>query len=379
MPNGPGDSMSAAATPQQQKASKLHIGWIMPPFVRELPVDATDDEAAATQLYELVTGLMPNHPPELQYRFALGLSAQLELMVEANVIYAGLCPLEFEGDPGLSTIVVSQVEHDGENEAAVLQATRETLERKYPDDEWDSVELNCGPALLRSGISSFVISAEWSASGREIPVTQSQMQAYIPLPDTSEMLIFEITSQAGEHWGLHAELFREILNTVDWGTGQEIADYRAMRSSPVSASAEPDEAVQKALYWHSSRLLDAAAVRGRVGGASPVATTTCTDCWAKGLRTPCSAKHLWSIDFVPVVELSGAISRVVEKFSVNGWEAEAGEAEETMRAWEVDASGKRVGHSFRISVDMGTGRIEAEVTSPCSRSLHSAPTDSAFG
>ncbi len=295
------------------------------------------------------------------------------------MIYAGLCPLEFEGNPGLSAIVVSQVEHDAENEAAVLQTTRETLERKYPDDEWDSVELNCGTALLRSGISSFVISAEWSASGREIPVTQSQMQAYIPLPDTSEMLIFEITSQAGEHWGLHVELFREILNTVDWGTDQEVADYRAMRSSPLSASVEPDESVQKALYWHSSRLLDAAAVRGRVEGASPVATTTCADCWAKGLRTPCSAKHPWSIDLVPVDELSGALSRVAEKFSVNGWKSEAGEAEGVLCAWEVDASGERVGHSLSLSVDIGAGRIEAEVASPCNRSVHSSPTDSAFG
>ncbi|MFJ9618872.1 hypothetical protein [Streptomyces noursei] len=380
MSNDAGDSMTTAMPPQQQKPTKLRIGWIMPPFVRELPVDAMDDEAAATQLYELVTDLLPHHPQDYQYRFALGLSAQLEPMVEANVIYAGLCPLEVEGRPSLSTIVVSQVVHDGADESEALRKTRETLERKYPEDDWESVELSCGPALVRIGMSSYVISAEWSASGRELPVTQSQMQAYIPLPGTAEMLIFELSSQAGEDWDLHAELFREILNTVDWGTDQEIADYRAMRTAPsASATIEPDEAVKKALYWHSSRLLDVIALRGRVGGQDPVATITCAECWAKGLRTPCSAKHVWHIDLVPVGELRGALSRVTAEFSASGWESEPTEAGHTVRAWEVDTSGNRMGHSFTLSLDETAVRLAAEVASPCARSAGAAPTDSAFG
>ncbi|UJB44291.1 hypothetical protein [Streptomyces sp. A1-5] len=374
------DSMTTVMPPHQQKSTKLRIGWIMPPFVRELPVDAIDDEVAATQLYELVTDLLPNHPQDHQYRFALGLSAQLEPMVEANVIYAGLCPLEVEGRPSLSTIVVSQVVHDGADESEALRKTREILERKYPDDDWESVELSCGPALIRVGMSSYVISAEWSASGRELPVTQSQMQAYIPLPGTTEMLIFELSSQAGEDWDLHAELFREVLNTVDWGTDQEVADYRAMRSAPsASASTEPDEAVKKALYWHSSRLLDAIALRGRVGGHDPVATITCADCWAKSLRTPCSAKHVWHIDLVPAGELRGALSRVSAEFSASGWESETTEAGGTLRAWAVDASGNRAGHSFTLSVDASAVRLTAEVTSPCTRSTGAAPTGSIFG
>ncbi|MYT29014.1 MULTISPECIES: hypothetical protein [unclassified Streptomyces] len=380
MPNETSDTMTTTMPPSQQKSTKLRIGWIMPPFVRELPVDAVDDEAAATQLYELVTDLLPNHPQDHQYRFALGLSAQLEPMVEADVIYAGLCPLEVEGRPSLSTMVVSQVVHDGADESEALRKTRETLERKYPDDDWEPVELNCGPALIRVGTSSYIISAEWSASGRELPVTQSQMQAYIPLPGTAEMLIFELSSQEGEDWDLHAELFREILNTVDWGTDQEIADYRAMRSAPsVSAPADPDEAVKKALYLHSSRLLDAIALRGRVGGQDPVAVITCADCWAEGLRTPCSAKHVWHIDLVPAGELPGALSRVAAEFSANGWESETTEAGDTVHAREVDTSGNRVGHSFTLSLDATAVRLTAEVASPCTRSTGTTPTGSVFG
>ncbi|MFK0293894.1 hypothetical protein ACIQU6_25970 [Streptomyces sp. NPDC090442] len=380
MPNDAGDTTTRTTTPQQRQATKLHIGWIMPPFVRELPVNAVDDEAAATQLHALVTDLLPDHPAEYQYRFALGLSAQLEPMAEADVIYAGLCPLEVDERPGLSTLVVSQVAHDAENETAALRKTRETLERKYPDDDFQSVELTCGTALLRVGTSSYVISAEWSVSGRELPVSQSQMQGYIPLPGTAEMLIFELTSQAGEDWDLHVELFREILNTVDWGTDLEIADYRTMRSAPsVPASVEPAEAVKKALYRCSSRLLDAVALRGRVGGPDSLAAITCEGCWGKGLRTPCSAKHVWHIDLVPGSALPAALSRVVAAFSDNGWESERGETGDAVRAWEVDISGNRLGHSFVLAVDVAAGRLTAEVASPCDRAVDAEPTGSVFG
>lgn len=70
MSDDAGDATAGAPSPQQ-RASGLRIGWIMPPFLHELPVNAVDDEAAADQLYTLVTELLPDHPPEYQYRFAL--------------------------------------------------------------------------------------------------------------------------------------------------------------------------------------------------------------------------------------------------------------------------------------------------------------------
>lgn len=379
MPNDAGDATAGTPT-LRDRASGLRIGWIMPPFLRELPVDAINDEAAADQLYALVTELLPDHPPEYQYRFALGLSAQLEPMAAANVIYAGLCPLEVEGRPSMSTIVVSQLEHDGEDEAELLRTTRELLERKYPDDDCRAVELTCGPALTRSGTSRFVINAEWSATGNEQPVVLTQLQAYIPLPGTAEMLVFELSSQASEDWNLHAEVFGEILNTVDWGTDQEVEDYRAMkggRSTGASAAAAPDESVKKGLYWHSSRLLDAIALRGRMGEQEPVGATTCQDCWTKGLRTPCLATHRWHIDLPADDDLPGALSRVTAASSTNGWESETTATGITVRGWEIDTPGKRVGHSFTVSIDISARRIAAEVTSPCTRA--SAPADSLFG
>ncbi|GCD42137.1 hypothetical protein [Streptomyces paromomycinus] len=379
MPNGAGDATADAPSPERE-SSRLHIGWIMPPFVHELPVNAVDDEAAADQLYALATELLPHHPPEYQYRFALGLSAQLEPMAAANVIYAGLCPLEVEGRPSLSTIVVSQLEHDSTDEAELLRQTRELLERKYPDDDCQAVELTCGPALTRIGTSRFVVDAEWSASGEELPAVLTQMQAYIPLPGTAEMLVMELSSQAGETWGLHAEVFSAILNTVDWGTDQEVEDYRAMQgggSADMLALVEPDESVKKNLYWHSSRLVDAVALRGRVGGGE-VASLTCAECWAKGLRSACSARHTWYIGEVRSSDLTCALPRVVEAFASQGWrtdDASTGERVELRAGNETPE--RSVGHAFTAAVDVKAGRFTAAVTTPCSRA--SAPGDSLFG
>ncbi|QIK08358.1 hypothetical protein G7Z12_22335 [Streptomyces sp. ID38640] len=379
MSNDAGD-VTADAPSLKSKTSRLHIGWIIPPFIHELPVNAVDDEAAADQLYSLVTELLPHHPPEYQYRFTLGLSAQLEPMAAANVTYAGLCPLEVEGRPSLSTIVVSQMEHDSEDEAELLRKTRELLERKYPDDDCQTVELTCGPALTRIGTSRLVINAEWSASGNELPVVLTQMQAYIPLPSTAEMLVFELSSQASEDWGLHAEVFGEILNTVDWGTEQEVEDYRAMQgggSAGASATVATDESVKKALYWHSSRLVDAVALHGSMGGGD-VASLTCAECWAKGLRSACSARHSWYIGEVTSGDLTRALPRVIESFASQGWRTGGESTGERVRLRAGDeAPEQSAGYAFTASVDIESGTFTAEVTAPCTRAA--APADSLFG
>ncbi|MFI7094955.1 hypothetical protein [Streptomyces lydicus] len=373
-----GDGTRPSTAAPLQRPSKLNVGWIMPPFVHELPVTATDDETAAEQLHALVTEILPEHPPEFQYRFALGISAQLEPMAAADVIYAGLCLLEVEERPSFSTIVVSQVRHDSKDDAELLRTTQGALERKFPDDEYRTVELTCGGALMRAGASEFVIDADWSASGRELLVQQLQMQAYVPLPGTDEMLIFELSSPAGADWGLHTELFHEVLNTIDWGTDQEIADYRAMRQS-APTTLEADESATKELYWHSSRLLDALAVRGRMSGGERVSSITCQECWEKGLRTSCSATHEWQINFPPETDTSHILSRVSQFSASLGWESEVSGESHSVRGWEAGQHDFRAGHSFALALSEDSGRITAKVTSPCSRSLHASTADSAFG
>ncbi|MEU5238636.1 hypothetical protein ACH4UR_27055 [Streptomyces lydicus] len=349
----------------------------MPEFVRELPVNATETDAVADSLYTLATDLMPEHSAAEQFRFALGVGAQLEAMAEADVIYAGLCFLEVEGRPTASTILVSQVEHDGEDEAAVLRTTREALERKHPDDDFRTVELPCGPALSRVGSSGFVMAAEASPTGREELIPQSEIQVFVPLPDTSEMLIFELASPSPDGWDLHSELFAEILKTIDWGTDQEIEEYRTMRqAAPVTA--EPDDAVKQEIFWHSSRLMDAAALRGTPGGGQQINALTCESCWEKGLRSPCSATHSWRIENAAPEGLQDVLTRVTAVFSAGGWRSERTGASGSVRVWATESAPPRSsGYSFRASVDLVTHTFAAEVASPCTRA--GAPADSAFG
>ncbi|GGN60746.1 hypothetical protein GCM10012285_59070 [Streptomyces kronopolitis] len=371
-----GDEVANAAA-AVRRPSKLNVGWIMPPFIHELPVSAADDETAAEQLYALVTEILPEHPAELQYRFALGISAQLEPMAAADVIYAGLCLLTVEQRPSLSTIVVSQVRHESEDDAALLRTTQGVLELKFPDDEYRTLELACGPALVRAGVSEFVIDADWSISGRELTVQQSQIQSYIPLPGTSEMLIFELSSPAGMDWELHTELFHEILNTIDWGTDQEVADYRSIRQS-TSVALEADDSVKKELHWYSSRLLDALGVRGRMRGGGRVNPVTCQKCWDRGLRTPCSATHDWRMELPQQTDIVAALSRVANFSATLGWESEVSDGSTVIRSWEVGDE-EKAGFRFALGVTEGTEQIASEVTSPCNRSLRASVTESTFG
>ncbi|MEV5597352.1 hypothetical protein [Streptomyces sp. NPDC052496] len=358
--------------------SRLHIGWIMPPFVHELPVDAPDADAAAERLHALATELMPEHSAEDQYRFALGIGAQLEAMIEADVIYAGLCFLDVDERPSASTIMVSQVEHDSTDDEELLRVTRELLERKHPDDEYRTVELPCGPALTRIGSMAFLINGEWSPTGQELPVQQSQIQVYIPLPGTRDMLVFSLDCPSPEAWELHSELFAEILKTVDWGTDQEIEDYRAMRQSAPVAAAEPDAAVQQELFWHSSRLLDAVALRARMVGGEQTTSVTCEACWSKGLRSACSARHGWRLEDVPPADLASALSRIDSAFSSQGWQVEPADHGAGLRARAGEAAAERSsGYSFTLTADAASGTFSVEVSSACERI--SVASDSLFG
>ncbi|MET9290530.1 hypothetical protein [Streptomyces sp. NPDC003077] len=371
------DGRAPAAAPPVRQPTRLNIGWIMPPFVRELPVDAPDAGTAAQALHRLTTELMPEHSTDERFRFALLLGAQLESMVEADVVYAGLCFLEVDERPTASTILVSQVEHDAEDDEHLLVTVRELLERKHPGDDYRRVELPCGPALTRVGASGFVLAAESSPTGRDEPVEQFLVQVFVPLPGTGEMLVFELASPSPEGWDLHCELFAEVLKTVDWGTDQEIADYAAVRQAPPEHPA-PSEALRRDLFWHSSRLLDALAVHGPMEGGRQVTSLTCPDCWAKGLRSACSAQHAWSVERVRAADLTEALGRAVAAFSGRGWVTESAGTDATVRLRAGDTVPERsIGYSFLLTADHGAGVLRVEVSSLCTRG--STDAKSVFG
>ncbi|MGW7572583.1 hypothetical protein [Streptomyces sp. NPDC054765] len=135
--------------------------------------------------------------------------------------------------------------------------------------------------------------------------------------------------------------------------------------------------MKQALYWHSSRLMDAVALHGSMGGGQ-VTSVTCAQCWAKGLRSACSARHGWHIGSVTTGDLSRALPRAVASFASRGWQTETESTGERIRVWAGDdVPAQSAGYAFTASADTEAGRFTAEVTAPCTRA--SAPADSLFG
>lgn len=204
-------------------ANRMHVGWIMPPFLQELPVDATDADEAARRLKDIAIAVLPNRTEEDQYAFALQLGSELEPMKDSGVIYAGLCFLEVDSQPTASTITVSQVQH-GQDEPTLLSTVERTLSLQYRHDEIQQSELPCGPCVTRIGPAPFQF--EDARTGEAQRVERTLLQIYIPLPGSGEMMIFELSVHSAAGWDLHSELFAEILKTIDWTTDEEVAQQQ---------------------------------------------------------------------------------------------------------------------------------------------------------
>ena len=205
--------------------SRVHVGWIMPPFLHELPVDAVTADEAAVRLKEIALAFLPDRTEQDRYVFALQLGSQIEPMKEAGVIYAGLCFLEDQGQPTASTITVSQVQH-GQDETTLLATIEHSLSRQNRHDEVQLSVLPCGPCVTRLGFAPFQF--ENPATGAMQRVERNLLQVYIPLPNSGEMLIFELSVNSPGGWDLHSEIFAEVLKTIDWATDDEIAEQREL-------------------------------------------------------------------------------------------------------------------------------------------------------
>jgi hypothetical protein len=205
--------------------SRIHVGWIMPPFLHELPVDAVTADEAAARLKEIALAFLPDRTEEDQYLFALQLGSRLEPMTEAGIIYAGLCFLEDQGQPTFSTITASQIQH-GQDETTLLTTIEQSLSRQYRQDEVQQSALPCGPCVTRLGFAPFQF--DNPATGAPEYVGRTLLQVYIPLPHSGEMLIFELSVNGPDGWDLHSEVFAEVLKTIDWTTDDEIAEQREL-------------------------------------------------------------------------------------------------------------------------------------------------------
>lgn len=364
--------VQAHQIPGVPPSSNLRAGWLMPPFFHELPLDAPDADTAAERLYTIATTVLPDHSTDDQYAFALLLAAQVEPMAEGNVISAGMCFLEAEGKPTASTVQVAQLPHESQDNE-IIATLLETLRGAYPRDEVEETSLPCGPAVTRIGPAPFAV--ENTETGEVQPVHRNVIQTYVPMPGTSEMLLFELGVFSAEGWDLHSEVFAEILKTIDWASDEEVREAQLLATqSGAQASTETDfdEGVKAELRALSEQLENACADAGQAHLTREderLSGVTCPDCWAKGLRSACVARYAWRADGTSAETVCTVLPDAATRFEGLGWQVEGLHSQERLVLCNDT-------HTIVMStVPTAGSSIHVEVTSPCTRLSNTAVAD----
>ncbi|MHC5260623.1 hypothetical protein ACYSUO_22305 [Streptomyces sp. UC4497] len=361
--------------PSTPDRTELRIGWIMPPFVHELPLDAASDEEAAQELYELACDVLPNSGQDARLAFAQLLGAQVVELKSDGALYAGLCFLEIEGAITASTILVTQFEHDLP-EADPDERLRDTLDEAYPQDEVFPVTLPCGAAVTRVAVAALHV--QDADDGTTVNLPRNVIQTYVPLPGTAELLLFELSLFTPEGWDTHSELFAEVLRTIDWATDAEIAQHRHPQQ-PAHEALLPEPETQELLRRQSSQLLDVMAVRRALDERyDQLASLTCDDCSARGLHSSCVAQHRWRIQGLDEDSARNALTGAATYLSDMGWTHlwQGTEGAMTLTAEQAAApETSLVTPGIRMSAVFQDGTCTVAVTTKCPReNATSAPT-----
>ncbi|AZQ40730.1 hypothetical protein EJ357_33810 [Streptomyces cyaneochromogenes] len=365
--------MTEMATDEPVNAG-YHVGWFVPPFFHELPVDTEDTDEAAQRLFDLVQTFLGHASEYEQMRMYVIYAHILEQLVDAGAVYAGIGAIDMDGRPSTATISVYRTQIPDTTAEDMLSDLSTGLAQAHPDDDIRIVELASGKAVVRIGEAPFVLSPEVSPSGEPIEVSRGQIQAFVPLPNNFELLTFELSTPSMEDWDYYSELFAQTVRSLDWSTDEEVRMAASLAETrPPEAIAPTPEVVQE-LYRYSSRVLDALSVLGRMDQGNQVSAITCPDCWTKGLRSACTARHHWQVDDVDDALLAAAVDRLGEAFQSQGWLKLSGTPGQSVSLAAHGGSG----HQVDATLVVGRRRLVIEVVAPCTRTV-SSPGDSVFG
>ncbi|MEV7467010.1 hypothetical protein AB0O20_10960 [Streptomyces kronopolitis] len=170
-----------------------------------------------------------------------------------------------------------------------------------------------------------------------------------------------------------ADINEEGQMAASLDEGYLAAYYAHPPPATPAPEVKPDPEVVKELYANSSRVLDGLVVRGRMDEGNEVSAITCPDCWAKGLRSVCAARHRWQMDEVEDSVLANALGVMDQRLQAAGWlKLEEAPGQSVSLAAEGGA-----GHRVQASLVPGQRRLVVEVTAPCTRTVRGL--DSVFG
>ncbi|WP_411138060.1 hypothetical protein [Streptomyces sp. C10] len=364
----------------------------VPPAFFEYPL--TDDpEALAEDLADLAAEVYPQGNDDLWFNFVVTSIPLVAEMVEAGVSYAGFCLLDIEGQRSTATVTATLLDDVPQAKKLTAKDLAEQLAAESPHSEVEVITLAAGEAAVRLTPEVRELPGEITDSRQPEALTTGKISVFFPLPDHGQIGLFDLSTACLDDWNLYSELFFNIVNTIEMAGNQPETppgDYGSADGPATQPSPPPPEPeLAQNLYWHSSRLLDALALHGRMDQGNHLAQITCQDCYAKGLRSVCAARHQWQIDEVDPTALPAALDRLRTHLTASGWSLQTdGPTEATEAAQHSSAAltatapssapREAIGYGIRADGNSAERRLTAEVTSPCRRTVL-APAGSVFG
>ncbi|CAL9543877.1 hypothetical protein SUDANB174_04269 [Streptomyces sp. enrichment culture] len=157
---------------------------------------------------------MPDAPESMQYQWAALCAGNYDAFVEGGIQYAGFVITEVDGTRCTATVHVSMTELADEARLRPILATAGAL-RDLGQGEVTEIDLPCGPAVSWIGARQAVVDAALSPSGQTEPFWTSFIQAQVPLPNGT-VVVMEMVTPTQEGWEVFSSMFAGILKTLSF-------------------------------------------------------------------------------------------------------------------------------------------------------------------
>ncbi|AIJ14114.1 hypothetical protein ACQ9AR_26060 [Streptomyces lividans] len=190
----------------------VHVRWIMPEGFFELPMDVESIDELADELISLAQRVMPDAPENMQYQWAALCAGNYDAFVEGGIQYAGFVITEVDGTRCAATVHVSMTELADEARLRPILATAGAL-RDLGQGEVTEIDLPCGPAVSLIGARRSVVDAALAPSGHDEPFWTSFIQAHVPLPNGT-VVVLEMVTPTQEGWDVFSAMFAGILKSL---------------------------------------------------------------------------------------------------------------------------------------------------------------------
>ncbi|MEU7147312.1 hypothetical protein AB0B15_04605 [Streptomyces sp. NPDC045456] len=191
----------------------------VPAGFTEIPLGMSVEEARQELITRVSREALEARPAAYE-NLVSNLQKVSQALEESGALYAGTCLRSYEGELSLGTLLVTVTPFAfGDSAVAADGMVRALIAAR--GDSWAGTVLGTpvGPAAVLTGVNSFHIPAETSASGEELNLPMAEMQVYLPVPEGVEgqeqcLVSFNLTTPCEGHWDAYCSDIVALLNSV---------------------------------------------------------------------------------------------------------------------------------------------------------------------